>query len=80
MMSSFNIFFLDIPIFGVLTHADKVKREDEEFKCLEEKFKECLGLTTGRYLLCSSYCDVKPRLNDRSSDVEVPVARFLKEV
>lgn len=70
----------DIPIFGVLTHADKVKREDEEFKRLEENFKSCLGLTDRRYLLCSSYCEAEPRLNDRSPGVEVPVARFLKEV
>ena len=72
------IFFpSDVPIFGVLTHADKAEERDPDF---EEKFKRSLGLSDQRFLLCSNYCDNIPPQENRVPRVEVPIARFLQQV
>lgn len=70
----------DIPLFGVLTHADEIDEKDEHFLKLEEKFKNSLGITNRRYLLCSSYCDEIPSKDNRNPNVEVPVMDFIMEV
>lgn len=70
----------DIPVFGVLTHADQVDEDDTDFQKFERKFKNSLGLTAMRYLLCSSYCDEIQREDGRNPNVEVPVMRFMKQV
>lgn len=70
----------DIPVFGVLTHADQIEEDDTDFPEFEKKFKTSLGLTAMRYLLCSSYCDEISRENGRNPNVEVPVMRFLRQV
>ncbi|XP_065942793.1 uncharacterized protein [Magallana gigas] len=70
----------DIPVFGVLTHADKIDEKDTDFPEFEKKFKTSLGLTAMRYLLCASYCDEISRENGRNPNVEVPVMHFLRQV
>lgn len=70
----------DIPVFGVLTHADKINEDDTDFPEFEKKFKTSLGLTGMRYLLCSSYCDEISSENRRNPKIEVPVMRFLRQV
>uniref|UniRef100_A0A8W8HVN6 Uncharacterized protein n=1 Tax=Magallana gigas TaxID=29159 RepID=A0A8W8HVN6_MAGGI len=70
----------DIPVFGVLTHADQIDEDDTDFPEFEKKFKSSLGLNAMRYLLCSSYCDEISRENGRNPNVEVPVMRFLNQV
>nr|XP_022334920.1 uncharacterized protein LOC111131601 isoform X2 [Crassostrea virginica] len=67
----------DVPIFGVLTHADKVQERDPDFV---GKFKRSLGLNDQRFLLCSNYCDNIPPQENRVPRVEVPIARFLQQV
>lgn len=70
----------DIPIFGVLTHADEIDISDPKFCKFEKKFKDCLGLSSMRYLRCTNYCSNFPVDNERIPDVEVPVMRFLRQV
>lgn len=70
----------DIPIFGVLTHADEIDVSDPKFCKFEKKFKDCLGLSSMRYLRCTNYCSNFPVDNERIPDVEVPVMRFLRQV
>lgn len=67
-------------MFGVLTHADKIDKDDTDFPEFEKKFKTSLGLTGMRYLLCSSYCDEISSENRRIPKIEVPVMRFLRQV
>lgn len=80
-LSSFSLLnYSDIPVFGVLTHADKIDKDDTDFPEFEKKFKTSLGLTGMRYLLCSSYCDEISNENRRNPKIEVPVMRFLRQV
>lgn len=75
------ILLTDIPIFGVLTHADEIDISDPEFCKLEKKFKDSLGLSQMRYLRCTNYCSNFPVDNDeRNPDMEVPVIEFLIQV
>lgn len=80
LSSSSLLNISDIPVFGVLTHADQIDEDDTDFPEFEKKFKSSLGLNAMRYLLCSSYCDEISRENGRNPNVEVPVMRFLKQV
>lgn len=80
LISTTCTIFSDIPLFGVLTHADQIDGNDEHFLKLEEKFKNSLGITNRRYLFCSSYCDEIPWIDHRNPNVEVPVIDFIMEV
>lgn len=71
------IIFTDIPIFGVLTHADEIGFSDPNFCKFE---KDCLGLSPMRYLRCTNCYSNFPVDNERIPDVEVPVMRFLRQV
>ncbi|XP_061173899.1 uncharacterized protein LOC133183004 [Saccostrea echinata] len=71
----------DIPVFGVLTHADQIhEKNGEEFSEFEKKFRRGLGLSQLRFLHCTNYCDDLPWKNRRNPDVEVPVIRFIRQV
>ena len=78
--------FLVIPIFGVLTHKDKIDPDNKEYQKLEEDFKEGLGLQDNRFLLCTSYCDNydkhhgKSRLDQRHPELDIPILRFMQQV
>nr|XP_022293432.1 uncharacterized protein LOC111104025 [Crassostrea virginica] len=75
-----------IPIFGVLTHKDKINPDDEDYQTLEKDFKEGLGLQDNRFLLCTSYCDDydklhgKSRLDQRHPELDIPILRFMQQV
>ncbi|KAL3886855.1 hypothetical protein ACJMK2_026817 [Sinanodonta woodiana] len=77
-----------IPIYGVLTHADKVDDlEDtcESGKKTEKEFVSCLGLegSKHRYLRCRNYCDDVDhgkRMDRCFPELDVPVLRFLTAV
>nr|XP_022292955.1 uncharacterized protein LOC111103782 isoform X2 [Crassostrea virginica] len=75
-----------IPIFGVLTHKDKIDPDGDEYQTLEKDFKEGLGLQDNRFLLCTSYCDDydklhgKSRLDQRHPELDIPILRFMKQV
>lgn len=70
----------EVPLFGVLTHGDEIEHSDPKFSKFEKRFKDCLGLSPMRYLLCTNYCSNFPKDNERNPDVEVPVMRFLRQV
>nr|XP_022292956.1 uncharacterized protein LOC111103783 [Crassostrea virginica]XP_022292957.1 uncharacterized protein LOC111103783 [Crassostrea virginica]XP_022292958.1 uncharacterized protein LOC111103783 [Crassostrea virginica]XP_022292959.1 uncharacterized protein LOC111103783 [Crassostrea virginica]XP_022292960.1 uncharacterized protein LOC111103783 [Crassostrea virginica] len=75
-----------IPIFGVLTHKDKIDPDSDEYQTLEKDFKEGLGLPDNRFLLCTSYCDDydrlhrKSRLDQRHPELDIPILRFMQQV
>ena len=83
---SFNLLFSVIPIFGVLTYKDKIAPDGEDYKTLEQEFKEGLGLQNNRFLLCTSYCDDydeskgKSRLKQRHPELAVPILEFMQQV
>ncbi|KAK3585111.1 hypothetical protein CHS0354_004300 [Potamilus streckersoni] len=71
-----------IPIYGVLTHADKV---DEKEETREREFVSCLGLegSRHRFLICRNYCDDVDhgeRMDKCFPELDVPVLRFLKAI
>ena len=80
------LLFLVIPIFGVLTHKDKIDPDGDEYQTLEKEFKEGLGLQDNRFLLCTSYCDDydklrgKSRLDQRHPELDIPILRFMQQV
>ena len=80
------LLFLVIPIFGVLTHKDKIDPDGDEYQTLEKDFKEGLGLQDNRFLLCTSYCDDydklrgKSRLDQRHPELDIPILRFMQQV
>ncbi len=49
----------DIPVFGVLTKKDQIPTvdDDEQYRYIQDQFKEALGLPSHRFLLMSNYCD-----------------------
>ena len=75
-----------IPIFGVLTHKDKINLEDKDFQALEKDFKEGLGLPNNRFLLCTTYCDDydnhlgRSRLDQRHPELDIPILKFMRQV
>nr|XP_022294250.1 uncharacterized protein LOC111104535 [Crassostrea virginica] len=75
-----------IPIFGVLTHKDKINENDEDFRTLEKDFREGLGLPDNRFLLCTTYCDDydkhhgKSRLDQRHPELDIPILKFMRQV
>ena len=82
----FNLKFSVIPIFGVLTHKDKINENDEDFRTLEKDFREGLGLPDNRFLLCTTYCDDydkhhgKSRLDQRHPELDIPILKFMRQV
>ena len=75
-----------IPIFGVLTHKDKINEEDKDFQALEKDFREGLGLPENRFLLCTTYCEDydkhhgKSRLDQRHPELDIPILKFMRQV
>ncbi|KAK3585104.1 hypothetical protein CHS0354_004294 [Potamilus streckersoni] len=77
-----------IPIYGVLTHADKVDDQEETYESgrkTEKEFVSCLGLegSRHRYLRCRNYCDDVDhgeRMDRCLPELDVPVLRFLKAI
>ena len=75
-----------IPIFGVLTHKDKINPDDEDYQTLEKDFREGLGLQDNRFLRGTSYCDDydklrgKSRLDQRHPELDIPILRFIQQV
>uniref|UniRef100_A0A8W8HRI0 Uncharacterized protein n=1 Tax=Magallana gigas TaxID=29159 RepID=A0A8W8HRI0_MAGGI len=75
-----------IPIFGVLTHKDKISRDDSDYMRLEQEFIEGLGIPENRFLLSTTYCDAydkhhgKSRLDQRHSAIDIPILKFMQLV
>ena len=75
-----------IPIFGVLTHKDKINEEDKDYQAREKDFREGLGLPNNRFLLCTTYCDDydkqhgKSRLDQRHPELDIPILKFMRQV
>ena len=75
-----------IPIFGVLTHKDKINEEDKDYKALEKDFREGLGLPNNRFLLCTTYCDDYDkqrgtnRMDQRHPELDIPILQFMRQV
>ena len=82
----FNLKFSVVPIFGVLTHKDKINENDEDFRTLEKDFREGLGLPDNRFLLCTTYCDDydkhhgKSRLDQRHPELDIPILKLMRQV
>lgn len=70
----------DIPVFGVLTHADEIRPDSQEFIDFEKIFKGCLGISSMRYLLCTNYHTNAPMTRNQNSNVDVTVVKFLQQV
>ncbi|KAL3886850.1 hypothetical protein ACJMK2_026813 [Sinanodonta woodiana] len=71
-----------LPIYGVLTHADKA---DENKETREREFVSCLGLVGSRhrFLICRNYCDDVDdgeRTDRCFPELDVPVLRLLKAI
>ncbi|XP_062619052.1 uncharacterized protein LOC134280628 [Saccostrea cucullata] len=73
-----------IPLYGVLTHMDKVNERSESFLRIRKEFQNKLGLTNDRYLQCTNYCD--DFYSDGHSrhqtcpDIDIPVIEFMTQV
>ena len=75
-----------IPIFGVLTHKDKINLDDKDYQSLEKDFRKDLGLPDNRFLLCTNYCDDydtlkgKSRMDQRHPELDIPILEFMRQV
>lgn len=67
-------------MFGVLTHADEIRPDSQEFIDFEKMFKGCLGISSMRYLLCTNYHTNAPMTRNQNSNVDVTVVKFLQQV
>lgn len=78
--------FAVIPIFGVLTHKDRINENDEDYQTLEKDFKKGLTLPDNRFLLCTNYCDDydnhhgMSRLDHRHPELDIPILKFMRQV
>lgn len=81
-----EMLFSVIPIFGVLTHEDKISIDDSDYMRLEQEFREGLGIPEYRFLLCTTYCDAydkhhgKSRLDQRHPTIDIPILKFMRQV
>ncbi|XP_048730184.2 uncharacterized protein LOC125647524 [Ostrea edulis] len=74
-----------IPLYGVLTHMDKVGGRQRAFDKCKQLFKCHLGLTNERFLECTNYCDdlysnESGQSHPSSLDIDIPVIEFMTEV
>lgn len=80
------LFIAVIPIFGVLTHKDKINEDDEDYKKLMKDFRKGLGLNDNRFLLCTNYCDDydmltgKSRLDQKHPELDIPILKCMRQV
>ena len=80
-------YFSVLPIFGVLTHKDKINENDEDYKTLEKDFRQGLGIPKKtRFLLCTTYCDDyddhlgKSRQDQRHPELDIPILVHMRQV
>ena len=76
-----------IPIYGVLTHKDKINPKNKDYQSLEKDFRQdLLGLPENRFLLCTNYCDdydtlkEKKRMDQRHPELDIPILEFMRQV
>jgi len=56
MKAHFLILLSEIPVYGVLTHADKQRLNDLQYIDRETRFKNHLGLIDTRFKCIANYC------------------------
>ncbi|XP_061162312.1 uncharacterized protein LOC133171561 [Saccostrea echinata] len=73
-----------IPLYGVLTHMDKVNERSDAFLRTRREFQNKLGLTDDRYLQCTNYCDdfyfEGHSRHQTCLDIDIPVIEFMTQV
>jgi hypothetical protein len=61
MQTHFLILLSEIPIYGVLTYADKQQLNDHQYVNRQAQFRNILGLIDTRFKCIANYCaDVDP--------------------
>ena len=79
MQTHFLILLSEIPIYGVLTHADKHESTDRQ-----AKFKSHLGLINTRFKCITNYCtDVDPNesyISTTLPELDIPVLKLMTQV
>jgi len=84
MQTHFLVLLSEIPIYGVLTHADKERSEDRQYIDRQKRFKNHLGLIDTRFKCISNYCtDVGPTGSYISTilpELDIPVLELMTQV
>ena len=75
-----------VPLYGVLTHCDKVDVSSEKFLEKEKGFMDQLGVPDNRYRRVQNYCQDydklhnTDRMTNRIPEIENPVIAFMIQV
>ena len=84
MQAHFLILLSEIPIYGVLTHADKQQLNDHQYVNRQRQFRNILGLIDTRFKCIANYCAaVDPTCSYISRtlpELDIPVLELMTQV
>ena len=84
MQTHFLILFSEIPIYGVLTYADKQQIDDPQYIIRQKKFRNILGLINTHFKCINNYCtNVDPTCSYISTtipELDIPVLELMTQV
>jgi hypothetical protein len=84
MQTHFLILLSEIPIYGVLTHADKEQLKDHQYVNPQTQFRNLLGLIDTCFKCIANYCaDVDPTCSYISRtlpELDNPVLELMTQV
>ena len=84
MQTHFLILLSEIPIYGVLTYADKQQINDPQYVNRQTQFRNILGLTNTRFKCIANYCaDVDPTCSfiyRTLPELDIPVLELMTQV
>jgi len=84
MQTHFLILLSEIPIYGVLTHADKQRLDDHKYNGRQTRFRNHLGLIDTRFKCIANYCaDTDPTgsyISTTLPELDIPVLELMTQV
>ena len=84
MQTHFLILLSEIPIYGVLTYADKQQLNDHQYVNRQTQFRNLLGLIDTRFKCKANYCaDVDPTgsyISTTLPELDIPVLELMTQV
>ena len=82
--NAFLILLSEIPVYGVLTHANKQRLNDSQYIDRQTRFRNHLGLIDTRFKCIANYCqDVDPNgsyISTTLPELDIPVLELMTQV
>ena len=84
MQTNFLILLSEIPVYGILTHADKQRLNESQYIDRQTRFKNYLGLIDTRFKWITNYCTAAAPTGSYISTtlprLDIPVLELMTQV